>query len=36
MRQCGVTREALLALLAELGYRYVATIDGENMAFSAR
>ena len=36
IRQCGVTREALLALLAELGYRYVATIDGENMAFSAR
>jgi hypothetical protein len=36
MRQCGVTRGALLALLAELGYAHVATIDGENMAFSAR
>ena len=36
MRQCGVTRGALLALLAELGYSHVATIDGENMAFSAR
>lgn len=36
MAQCGVARGALLALLAELGYRYVETIEGENMAFSAR
>jgi FkbM family methyltransferase len=36
MRQCGVARDALFALLAELGYSHVATIDGENMAFSAR
>ena len=36
MAQCGVARGTLLALLAELGYRYVETIDGENMAFSAR
>jgi FkbM family methyltransferase len=36
MRQCSVTREALFALIAELGYSHVATIDGENMAFSAR
>jgi FkbM family methyltransferase len=36
MQQCGLTREKLFALLAELGYRYVATIDGENVAFSAR
>ena len=36
MQQCGVTRAALMALLAELGYTYVATIDGENMAFTPR
>ena len=36
MTQCGVARGTLLALLAELGYRHVETIDGENMAFSAR
>ena len=35
MQQCGVTRAALMALVSDLGYRYVATIDDENMAFSA-
>jgi FkbM family methyltransferase len=36
MRQCGVSYEQLRAELDDLGYRHVATIDGENMAFSAR
>ncbi len=36
MRQCGVLYEQLRAELEDLGYRHVATIDGENMAFSAR
>jgi len=35
MRQCGVTRAQLFDELADLGYRHVQTIDGENMAFSA-
>jgi hypothetical protein len=34
MRQCGVTRAQLLGELAALGYRHVATLDGENYAFS--
>ena len=35
MQQCGVTRAALMALVSDLGYRQVATIDDENMAFCA-
>lgn len=34
MQQCGVTRAQLFDELADLGYRHVRTIDGENMAFS--
>jgi FkbM family methyltransferase len=36
MRQCGVSREQLMAELDDLGYRYITTINEENMAFSAR